>query len=115
MLVLHHCDNPPCCNPSHLFLGTYKDNSEDMVRKGRHPKNKTKYLPSGNQHHARRTPEIMARGERNGAAVLTEKQVIEIRKKRESGVTLRALAKEYKVAKGTILFIVQRKTWKHLP
>jgi hypothetical protein len=33
--VLHHCDNPPCCNPEHLFLGTPKDNTQDSIRKGR--------------------------------------------------------------------------------
>lgn len=34
-LICHHCDNPPCCRPDHLFMGTHQDNTNDRMAKGR--------------------------------------------------------------------------------
>jgi len=44
LYVCHHCDNPSCVNPDHLFIGTAQDNEDDKTQKGRQPK--------GNSHHA---------------------------------------------------------------
>lgn len=58
-LTCHHCDNPPCIRASHLWKGTPKQNSEDMVYKGRQAK--------GEKHGSRTHPENIPRGDRNGA------------------------------------------------
>lgn len=90
--VLHTCDNPACCNPSHLTAGTPKDNMRDLVERGR----------LGD---ARRF------GVDNGNAKLTPEQVLEIR---ASTLGTVALARQYGVTRDTIRDVRIRKNWKHL-
>jgi len=77
--VLHHCDNPSCCNPSHLFLGTPTDNMRDCARKGR---------------------TVCHRGEEHWKCRLSDVQVAEIRRLYAAGgVSYSVLAKRFGVAK----------------
>lgn len=100
MFVLHRCDNPRCCNPNHLFLGTHIDNMRDRESKGRS-------LPV-------RRPERLARGERNGSARLTTSRVRAIRCAAADGCALRQLAREHGVSQRAIQNIVRRKVWRHV-
>ena len=94
MQVLHHCDNPQCVRPSHLWLGTNLDNIKDKTAKGR----------------ARST-----RGEKCHWAKLKENQVMEIRSLHDSGKYTHAkLASMYGVSTPTITLIILRKNWKHI-
>lgn len=97
--VCHRCDNPPCCNPAHLFLGTIGDNVRDMVAKGRH-----------------RTPHRWAGpvGEQVGGAKLTAEKVREIRRRSASGEGSCALGRVYGMDSSSIRQIVRRVTWRHV-
>lgn len=94
--VCHHCDNPLCVNPDHLFLGTMKDNLADMTRKGRRRSNPPK-------------------GSKNKQSRLTEEEVKEIRIIYSKGcVSHQNLADMYGVSKRNITVILNRKGWKHI-
>ena len=104
MQVLHHCDNPPCCNPDHLFLGKDADNIADKISKGRGPDMKAVSL-------YRQNPA----GERNGMAKLTDKEVKEIREIFAHGVpSLSELAEQFNSSVCNIARIVKRRTWRHI-
>lgn len=107
LLVCHSCDCPSCINPSHLFLGTPKDNSEDMVRKGR--------APIGNRSGSVKHPETVARGEKNGSAKLNAANVLQIRELYENGnMSMSKLAKAYGIGLSQVCRIIHRETWKHI-
>ena len=105
--ILHECDNPPCCRPSHLLLGTPADNVADRVRRERSGK--------GDESWSRMHPERLARGERVASAKLTEPQVRAIRERYAAGAATQwELAHEYGVHQAAIWRIVRGRTWKHV-
>lgn len=90
MCVCHHCDNPPCVRPDHLFLGTHKDNSDDMIRKGRG-----------------------AFGEKHPRAILDWETVRRIRREYDGTLTGRVeLANRFGVTERAINSIVRGFIWK---
>lgn len=90
MCVCHACDNPPCCNPAHLWLGTSRENIADRQMKGRQSKHEGR--PG-----ARITMEIAARIREEYAA---------------GGITHRGLGKKYGLERSSITYIISRKTWR---
>ena len=96
--VCHKCDVPCCVNPDHLFLGSHKDNMSDMSNKKRN-----------------RVPHPKMQGENHFNARLTEKDVIEIRKKFKPRVnTYKMLSEEYGISPRTVGAIVNRSLWSHV-
>lgn len=92
-LVLHKCDVPLCVNPSHLFVGTNKDNMDDMARKGR------RNAPKGSGH-------VQSK--------LNESDIKEIRLFASLGYSQPKIAAMYGVSRSNIGFIANRQTWKHV-
>jgi hypothetical protein len=92
--VLHKCDNPPCVNPDHFFVGTNADNTRDRNNKGR------ANVPNGESH---------------WKSILTEKIVCEIRAyPKRHPQYVRVLAEVYNVSISTIRLVLNRKIWRHV-
>lgn len=86
--VLHRCDIPLCVNPDHLFIGTHKDNMDDMVKKGR-----------------------QAKGDCNGNSTLTNEIVLAVREAQGRGVDI---AKQFGITESHVSRIKNKLRWKHL-
>jgi len=107
LYVCHHCDNPPCVNPGHLFLGTQFDNMGDASKKKR--------SASGDRHRVNLYPEKVLKGEALVQAKLTELGVKKIRELYAAGgVTQLELGNRYGVTFQTISSVIRRKNWKHV-
>jgi len=94
MHILHSCDNPPCCNPAHLRIGTQLDNVADMIAKGR----------AGDR----------PRGEAASRSKLTAAAVVEMRARRAAGTPLAVLAREHAVSEMTAWCVCTGRTWRHV-
>lgn len=95
LFVCHHCDNPLCVNPRHLFLGTSAENTADRHRKGR-----------------------TATGVRNGGgirAILTTEQVLTARQQFRTGRPITEIAREMGIHRTTLDGAVRGKTYRHIP
>lgn len=95
LVVRHKCDDRACVNPDHLEIGTYRDNAQDMVTRGRAPTS---------------CPAI--RGENHHRAKLTEGDVVSIRE--SSSETFQELADKFGVSKTTVKSIRRGDCWKHV-
>lgn len=106
LMVCHRCDNPPCCNPYHLFLGTHQDNVADRVLKGR--------TACGERNGSRKHPESISRGSARPLAKLTESKIVTIREQLCSGIPVKTLAAVFGVSQSVIYAIRKREIWKHV-
>jgi hypothetical protein len=102
LLICHHCDNPQCINPHHLYAGTPKDNVHDAINRGRL-----------NPYDIAQCPK--AKGEASGKSKLTEAQVVEIRARYAAGgIPMKDLAAEFSVCRHTILGVLNGRVWSHV-
>lgn len=97
MCVCHKCDNPPCIRPSHLFLGTMRDNMHDMIRKNRqrHDSN-----PKGEKHH--------------NSKLTKEKALLILSRCNEPDFSPTKMGIELAVDACTVIDVVKRRTWRHV-
>jgi len=106
--ICHRCDNPPCFNPSHLFVGDAIINVADMVHK------KRQRAPLGDANGQRTRPDRRALGSRVGNALLDDDVVRLIRRRAASRESHAVIAEDVGVSVACIWMVVSRRRWQHV-
>ena len=91
MMVCHTCDNPPCCNVDHMFLGSASDNAQDCVSKSRH-----------------------VHGSKSANAKISDHIVRQIKARLKSGESQAAIARTFGIDQTTVSRVKRQKSWKHV-
>jgi len=122
---LHTCDNPPCCNPSHIIEGTLRDNVAQMMARGRQAKGpgvpRNQVGAKGDRNGMRRYPERNHfrydkwLGERHARSKLTDALVHQIMALSATGITNQAIAVRVGVSDATVSKVRLGQIWKHVP
>lgn len=92
-MVRHTCDNPPCCNPNHLILGTSQNNMDDKHQRGR-----ARYI----------------KGDECSWSKLSEKDIVVIKELIKQGVVQRRIAEKFGVHPATICYVNRGGSWRHV-
>ena len=93
LIVCHKCDVSLCCNPDHLFLGTFKENTQDMIRKKR---------------------DIRIKGEQNYNSILNEEIVLKMREMKKQGLKVKVIAEHFNIKYFTCLDAISGRNWSHV-